>query len=61
MSEAEQHIKTIRLVDLGRDSGFKLTREEKKHLRDCEECRAVVEVFARQFSRQKLQDKEKAA
>ena len=62
MSETEpEHIRTIRLFDVGRGSDSDLSEEEKKHLRECDECREVVAVFARQFSRQTAQDKESAA
>jgi hypothetical protein len=60
-NDEQLHIRTIRLFDLGRDSDFELTEEEKKHLSDCEECKAVVAVFARQFRRQRPHDKESAA
>src|SRR5689334_3976327 len=60
-NDEQLHIRTIRLFDVGRDGDSDLTEEEKKHLRDCEECKAVVAVFTRQFSRQKPHDKESAA
>jgi hypothetical protein len=60
-NDEQLHIRTIRLFDLGRDSDFELTAEEKKHFSDCEECNAVVAVFGRQFSKQRPHDKKNAA
>jgi len=51
MSGSENHIKPLRLFDIGRDSGLPITDEERKHLHDCEECQHIVEVFARQFDK----------
>ena len=46
-SNEQQHIKTIRLFDLARETaGFKLAEEELKHLFECDECKDVVLVFA---------------
>jgi hypothetical protein len=51
MSELVNHLKPLRLFDIGRASGFPATEEEKMHLRDCEECSRILEVFARQFEK----------
>ncbi len=55
MAGSDDHIKLLRLFDLSRVearvSGFQLNEEEKQHLRGCEECQHVLEVFARQFSK----------
>ena len=49
------HIRTLRLFDLSQASrrDFKLNEKEQEHFRTCEECQQVVEVFARQFNKQK--------
>jgi hypothetical protein len=51
MSGSGEHIKPLRLFDIGRNSGPPVTDEEKKHLRECEECGHILEVFARQFEK----------
>jgi predicted anti-sigma-YlaC factor YlaD len=50
MEEREEHIKPLRLFDLARQRGTEPDEKEDGHLRQCEECRRVFEVFARQFS-----------
>ena len=45
------HIQPLRLFDLARHSRFEITEEERKHLRECEECERILEVFARQFEK----------
>ena len=60
MSESEAHIKTLRLFDIARDD-LEVSEEERNHLAQCEECTSVIVVFARQFRRQKPQDKGNAA
>jgi hypothetical protein len=51
------HIKPLRLFDLSQaeslSSVASLNQEEKQHLRDCDECQHVLQVFARQFSPQR--------
>jgi hypothetical protein len=49
MAGTDEHIKLLHLFDLARDS--KSTEEELKHIRECEECQRVREVFARQFGK----------
>jgi hypothetical protein len=51
MATHDEHLKPLRLFDMARDSGSKITDEEQKHLRDCEECNRVLKVFERQFAR----------
>jgi hypothetical protein len=43
MSETGNHLKPLRLFDIGRASGFPLIEEEKKHLRECEECQRILD------------------
>jgi hypothetical protein len=51
------HIKPLRLFDLSQAESLNdvplLSEEEKQHLRDCDECQHVLQVFARQFTRQR--------
>ena len=51
MKGSDDHLKPLRLFDLARKSGTQLTDIEKQHLRDCEECQRIFEVFARQFGK----------
>jgi hypothetical protein len=51
MSGSSDHIRPLRLFDIGRESGLPITDKEREHLRDCEECQHIVEVFARQFDK----------
>jgi hypothetical protein len=51
MTGSDEHLKPLRLFDLARKSGTQLTDIEKQHLRDCEECPRILEVFARQFGK----------
>src|SRR5215467_4629307 len=53
MARTEEHIKPLRLLDVARDRGFELTENQKKHLRECEECQHVLASLAREFSRQR--------
>ena len=53
MAAREEHIKTLRLVDLSRNSGSEATGEEQKHLRECEECQQVLASLAHEFSGQR--------
>jgi len=53
------HIRTLRLFDLSQRDGFQLNEKEREHFRTCEECQHVVEVFARQFNREKKELREK--
>ena len=52
MTDAD-HVKAFRLFELSRAESigkdFQLEAWEKQHLRQCAECRGVVDVFARQF------------
>ena len=45
MAGSQEHVKPLNLFDLSRDSGSVLTEEEKKHLRECEQCQHVLAVF----------------
>ena len=51
MEKSGDHIKPLRLFDLGRESGAPITEQERTHLRDCTECEHIIEVFARQFEK----------
>jgi hypothetical protein len=52
------HIKPLRLFELSQAEtmgrGAPLNEEEKQHLRECDECQQVLQVFARQFTSQRL-------
>jgi len=54
MAEDTDHIKPQRLFDLSqaevRKKGFEPDEEEKQHLRECDQCQRILEVFARQFN-----------
>jgi hypothetical protein len=64
-SEYMEHIKPLRLFDLSqaesRKSNFRLEDWEKEHLRECDECQHIVEVFARQFTSERPPHDEKKA
>ena len=51
----QEHIKPLRLFDLSQTGAgrklFELEQWEKDHLRECEECQRVLDVFARQFGK----------
>ena len=51
MAGSDEHIQPLRLFDLARQSGTQPTGKENEHLRICEECQRIVEVFARQFDK----------
>jgi hypothetical protein len=51
MEENQEHIKALRLFDLGRDAHP--TEGEKEHLRQCEECWTCRAIFMRISNRQK--------
>ena len=61
MAESDEHLKPLRLFDLARHSRFEITEEERKHLRECEECERILEVFARQFNKPSINKPEDAA
>jgi hypothetical protein len=48
-----EHIRPLRLFDLSQSDRLRKPIElddwEKEHLQECEECKEVLEVFARQF------------
>jgi len=48
MAESDEHLKPLRLFDISRQSGQPMTEQETQHLRACEECQRMLEVFARQ-------------
>jgi len=52
MAGSDPHIKPLRLFQLARQRGTQPDEKEKEHLRVCEECPLIVEVFARQFEEQ---------
>jgi len=49
MVESEQHIKSIRLMNLSGDGAVEVTKEEDTHLQECEECKQAVAVFSLLF------------
>jgi hypothetical protein len=51
MTETDNHVALLRLFDLARQSGPQLNKDEKEHVRKCEECQHIVESFARQFDK----------
>jgi len=51
MEKSEEHLQSLRLFDLAWNGGSKITDEERKHLRECDECKVILELFARQFAR----------
>jgi hypothetical protein len=61
MAERDEHLKPLRLFDLARDYGWQITDEERKHLQQCEQCRSIHEVFARQFAKPLSKKPEDAA
>jgi hypothetical protein len=63
MAGSDNHIEPLRLFDLARHKtrGLQPTEVELQHLRTCEECQQVLEVFTRQFSKQSHNKPEDAA
>ena len=57
------HIQALRLFEYSRpqvrQTGFRLTEEERRHLWSCEVCAQIVAVFARQWNEKKSSDGEK--
>ncbi len=51
MAQGEEHLKPLRLFDLAWNGGSKITDEEKQHLRECEDCQSLLEVFARRLTK----------
>jgi hypothetical protein len=51
MAGSDEHIKPLRLFDLARRDGSQPNEREREHFRTCEECQLIVEVFARQFGK----------
>ena len=51
MARSDEHIKALRLFDLARQEGTQPTEKEMEHLRDCEHCIHILEVFTRQFGK----------
>jgi hypothetical protein len=47
---ASDHIEPRRLLDLAWADATE-TDDETKHLRECEECKDALEVFARRFNK----------
>ena len=59
MTSSDDHVKPLRLFDLAWQGEHQATNTERGHLLGCEECQAILEVFARQFSKptkEKLKD-----
>lgn len=57
-----EHIATLRLFDSSRadlQGRFKLADWELDHLKECEDCRHVQEVFMRQFTGTRAKDGDK--
>jgi hypothetical protein len=50
MAGSDEHLKPLRLFDLAWNGGPKIIDEERKHLRECEQCRSILEMFARKFA-----------
>jgi hypothetical protein len=50
MEEGDEHVKPLLLFDLAWNGGPKGTDEERKHLREREDCESILEMFARQFA-----------
>jgi hypothetical protein len=48
MTGNDEHLKPLRLFDIARQSGRPVTEHEKQHLRSCDSCQRILEVFARQ-------------
>ena len=44
-----EHLKPLRLFDLSQGK-VKPSAEERQHVYECEECRTVITIFARQFT-----------
>jgi hypothetical protein len=51
MKQSDEHIKPLGLFDIARSSGRPLNETENEHLRRCEACQRILEVFARQFGK----------
>ena len=51
------HIPTYRLMDLSQEAII-LDPDEIQHLRECDECDAVLRIFARQFRVSRMMDDE---
>ena len=43
-----KHLRPMRLFDISQGKG-KTSEEERQHVRECEEGKAVIVIFARQF------------
>jgi hypothetical protein len=51
MAGSGEHIEPLRLFAIAQESGSPPPNDaEKEHLRRCEECQHILEVFARQFT-----------
>jgi hypothetical protein len=61
MAGSDDHIKHLRLFDLARQSGNPMSDEEREHLRACEECQRILQVFARQRFDKPIEKPEDAA
>jgi len=53
VENSPEHIKPLRLFELSQAQRWhrtgKLREAEEKHLRECQECERILEVFAREF------------
>ncbi len=51
MTGSDEHLKPLCLFDLARDKGPHITEEEAKHLRECDGCKRILDVFASSIKR----------
>ena len=51
MAGSDEHLKPLRLFDLARQEQTQPTEKEREHLRECEHCIRILEVFTRQFGK----------
>jgi hypothetical protein len=55
------HLEPIRLFEIARNRGARLSEKEGKYLHDCQECQPLIEVFARPFNKPQKDEPENAA
>jgi hypothetical protein len=51
MTGSGGHLKPLCLFDFVRDKGRHITEEKAKHLRECDGCKRILDVWARQFKK----------
>jgi len=49
MAGRDEHIKPLRLLEIARNSGARLSDKEDEHLRECEQCQGILELLTRQL------------